>query len=181
MSVLDIIFIIPMIWLAFVGFKKGLIIELATLVALILGVYMSLYFSDITAEFLQEMLDLKTKYLSLISFAVTFILVVLAVNLLGNLISKLIDMAAIGFLNKSAGGLFGILKAVIFLSFIIFLIEKVDKKEVVLTQDLKEKSMLYPYIAPFAHSLINIYGDLDIDHIDVGDITDKVLHPDVSS
>jgi len=179
MSVLDIVFIIPIVWLAYNGFKKGLIVELATFFALIIGVYVSLYFSDITAEFLSNTANMKTKYLSLISFIVTFILVVLAVNLIGKLISKVVDMAALGFINKSAGGVFGILKAVIFLSFLLFFVQKVDKKHVILSKDLTEGSLFYPYIQPFAPELIDIYGEIDFGNIDADDITDKVLHPDI--
>ena len=179
MSVLDIVFIIPIVWLAYNGFKKGLIVELATFFALILGVYVSLYFSDITAEFLSNTANMKTKYLSLISFIVTFILVVLAVNLIGKLVSKLIDTAALGFINKSAGGLFGILKAVVFLSFLLFFVLKVDKKHVVLSKTLTEESLFYPYIQPFAPELIAIYGELDFENMDTDDITDKVLHTDI--
>ena len=179
MSVLDIIFIIPIVWLAYSGFKKGLIIEVATFIALLLGIYASLYFSDITAEFLKETFELKTKYLNLISFVITFLLVVIGINLIGKLISKVVDMAALGFLNKSAGGLFGVLKAIVFLSFILFFIEKVDKKHFVLSEDLKEGSLFYPYIQPFAPELIDIYGELDFENIDTEDIKDKVLHPDI--
>ncbi len=179
MSVLDIVFIIPIVWLAYSGFKNGLIIELSTFFALLLGIYVSLFFSDITAEFLKNTFDLKTKYLSLISFIVTFILVVIAVNLIGKLISKVIDMAALGFLNKSTGGLFGILKAVLFLSFIIFFIEKVDKKHVILSENLTNESLFYSYIQPFAPEIIKIYGELDFGDIDTDDIKDKILHPNI--
>jgi len=177
MSVLDIIFIIPIIWLAFVGFRNGLIIEITTFLALILGIYASLYFSDITAEFLRESFSLTTKYLGLISFIVTFILVVVAVNLIGKLISKLIDMAALGFINKSAGGLFGVLKAILFMSFIIFFIQKFDKKKVILSEEITKASLFYPYIQPFAPKLIDIYGDIDFDNIDAKKIKDELLNP----
>lgn len=177
MSVLDIIFIIPIIWLAFVGFKNGLIIELTTFIALLLGIYVSLYFSDITAELLKETFDINTKYLSLISFVITFILVVIAVNLIGKLISKLIDMAALGFINKSAGGIFGILKAVLFLSFIIFFFQKVDKKKVILNQEITKESLFYPYIQPFAPEIIDLYGELDFEDIDADKIKDDILNP----
>ena len=63
MGVLDIVFIIPIVWLAYNGFKKGLIVEIATFFALIIGVYVSLYFSDITAEFLSNTANMKTKSL----------------------------------------------------------------------------------------------------------------------
>jgi len=172
MSVLDIVFIIPIIWLAYIGFKKGLVVELSSLVALILGIFVSLYFSDVTAEFLKETLELKTKYLSLISFIVTFILVVIAVNLIGKLVEKLFNIVALGFVNKSAGGVFGVLKAAIFLSFIIFFIEKADKKKVIISDDLSENSLFYPYIQPIAHTLINIYGDIEFD-FDADELKEK--------
>ena len=178
MSALDIVFIIPVVWMAYVGFKKGLIIELSSLVALLLGVFVSLYFSDITAEFLKETFDLKTKYLSLISFIVTFVLVVVAVNLIGKLVEKLVDIVALGFLNKSAGGMFGVLKAVVLLSFVLFFIEKADKKKVIISEDLTENSLFYPYIQPIADTLINIYGDLEFD-FDADELKEKVLHPKI--
>ena len=178
MSVLDIIFVIPVVWLAYLGFKNGLIIEVTTFVALLLGIYVSLYFSDITAEFLKESLELKTKYLSLISFVLTFILAVIAVNLLGKMISKLVDMAALGFINRSAGGLFGVLKAVIFLSFLIYLIVKFDRKEVVLNQELKQESLFYRYIEPVAPELIKIYGELDVSDLHPEELKDRVLNSD---
>ena len=179
MSVLDIIFVIPIVWLAYMGFKNGLIIEVTTFVALLLGIYVSLYFSDITAEFLKEALELKTKYLSLISFVLTFILAVIAVNLLGKMISKLVDMAALGFINRSAGGLFGVLKAVVFLSFILFLIAKFDSKEVVLSQELRQESLFYRFIQPIAPEIIDIYGELDFSDIDPEELKNKVLNPDL--
>ena len=174
MSVLDIVFVIPIVWMAYLGFKKGLIIELSTLAALLLGVFVSLYFSDITAEFLRDTLGMKTKYLPLISLIVTFILVVIAVNLIGRLIEKLIDVVALGFLNKSMGGVFGVLKAIVLLSFIIFFIEKADKKKVILSEDLTENSIFYPYIRPLAPTLIDIYGDIEFD---IDDLKDRVTEP----
>jgi len=179
MSVLDIIFIIPVVWLAYEGFNKGLIIELTTFFALLLGIYVSLYFSDITSEFLKEAFNFKTKYLNLISLILTFLLVVIAINLVGKLVSKLVNMAALGFLNKSAGGLFGVLKAVVFLSFITFFIEKADKKHVILSESITEESLFYPYIQPFAPEIIDIYGEIDFGDIDTDDIKDKIMHPDI--
>ncbi len=57
MNVLDIILAIPILWLAYKGFTKGLIIEISTLAALVLGIYASLHFSYITADFLRNNLD----------------------------------------------------------------------------------------------------------------------------
>ena len=101
MGILDIIFIVPIVWLAYRGFSKGLIIELSTLAALVLGIYVSLHFSYITADFLRDNFDMNQKYLGIISFILTFILVVISLNLLGKLLEKIIDLVALSFLNKS--------------------------------------------------------------------------------
>ena len=86
-------------------------------------------------------------------------------------------MAALGFINKSAGGLFGVLKAILFMSFIIFFIQKFDKKKVILSEEITKASLFYPYIQPFAPKLIDIYGDIDFDNIDAKKIKDELLNP----
>lgn len=161
MGVLDIVFIIPIVWLAYKGFTKGLIIELATLAALILGIYISLHFSYITANFLKDHFDMSQKYLGILSFILTFILVVIALNLIGKLLEKVIDLVALSFLNKSFGGFFGVLKAAIFLSFIIYFINKFDKNRYLFSESLTSESALYPYIEKVAPAIVKFYNGID--------------------
>lgn len=161
MGILDIIFIIPIIWLAYKGFSKGLIIELTTLAALVLGIYVSLHFSHLTSDFLVEHFDMSQKYLGIISFIITFILVVIVLNIIGKMLEKIIDLVALSFLNKGFGGFFGILKAVIFLSFIIYFINKFDKNRFIFSESLTSESVLYTYIEDVAPALIKFYDDID--------------------
>ncbi|MCD6179284.1 MAG: CvpA family protein [Bacteroidales bacterium] len=161
MGVLDIIFIIPIIWLTYKGFSKGLIIELTTLAALFLGIYVSLHFSTYTANFLTEHFEMNQKYLSILSFIITFILVVIVINLLGKLLEKVIDLVALSFLNKSFGGFFGVLKAVIFLSFIIYFVNKFDKNRYIFSPSLTSESILYTYIEDVAPTIINLYDGIN--------------------
>lgn len=154
MNILDIILIIPILWLAYRGFRKGLIIELFTLAALILGVYVSIHFSDVVGRFLVEKLNLQSNHMSIIAFIVTFIGVVILVNILGRILEKFIDMIALGFINKMLGGIFGIAKAVIFLSVIIFVINMFDKKEKIFTEERREGSFLYKPVALVVPSIL---------------------------
>jgi len=163
MGILDIIFIIPIVWLAYKGFSKGLIIELTTLAALALGIYISLHFSHLTANFLVEHFEISKKYLSIISFIITFILVVIALNIIGKMLEKIIDLVALSFLNKSFGGFFGVLKAVIFLSFIIYFINKFDKNRFLFSESLTSESALYEYIEDVAPAVIKFYDGIDED------------------
>ena len=88
MNVLDIIFLIPLIWLAYRGFQKGFIIELSSLVALILGIYIAINFSGLTAGWLTDNFEISEKYLTIISFIVTFVVVVFGVFMIGKILEK---------------------------------------------------------------------------------------------
>ena len=54
MNILDIILGGILAWGAIRGFQKGLILQVASLVALVLGVYCSVEFSHIAADFLDK-------------------------------------------------------------------------------------------------------------------------------
>ena len=77
MNIIDIIILVPFAWFAYTGFKKGLVIGVASLAALILGIYAALYFSGIVAGFMTDNLNIKTDYLPIISFIITFPVVIL--------------------------------------------------------------------------------------------------------
>ena len=119
MNYFDIIIIIPLIWGAYKGFKKGFIIEIASFIALGLGVWGGIKFSAISAKYLSEAFDISEKIMPLISFAVTFILIVIVVFMLAKMLQKIISMIALGFINKAAGSLFGMLKFGLIMSVII--------------------------------------------------------------
>jgi membrane protein required for colicin V production len=161
MNLLDIILIIPLIWFAYRGFSRGLIIELASLAALILGIYASIHFSWYAAEFLAENFDLGEKYLPIISLIVTFVVVVLIVYAVGKIVEKLVDIVALGFLNKMFGMAFGILKAALFLSVVLLIINAFDDDNNLISQKQKDQSMLYQPIAGIVPWLIPWFESSD--------------------
>ena len=110
MNYFDIIIIIPLLWGGYKGFKKGLIIEVASIVALLLGVWGGIKFSSISANYLGDMFSISEKLMPLISFALTFILIVIAVFAVAKLIQKVVKVVALSTVNKVAGAAFGILK-----------------------------------------------------------------------
>ncbi len=149
-NLLDIIILIPLLLFAYNGFKKGLIIEIATLVALILGIYSAIYFSDYTAGLLTQSFKIDQEYLSIISFIVTFIGVLVLVLLLGKILEKMVNILMLGVLNKLAGALFGILKGALLVSILIFLINYFDSGQRIIKKSAIEKSLLYKRVEPIA-------------------------------
>jgi membrane protein required for colicin V production len=155
MNYLDIIFAFLLILSAFSGFSKGFVIELTSLVALIAGIFAAIYFSDVTADFLTTYFSFSSKYLSIIAFTLTFILVLIAIVIVGRIVEKFVDLLMLGFLNKLAGLLFGVLKGILILSILIFVINYFDQGRQWLADKASKNSFLYPYIEPIAPTIYN--------------------------
>jgi len=162
MSYIDIILGLLLIFAAISGFRKGLIVELVSLAALILGIWGAIEFSGVTSEFLTENLNLKTEHLNIISFVVTFIVIVILVHIVGNVIDKIVETAMMGFLNKLAGMVFGVLKSALILSVILVIFDKIDEDVQILSPEAKTKSKLYTPMRNFAPSIfpfVNIWDE----------------------
>lgn len=153
MSQIDIILIIPLLWGAVMGFKKGLVLELASLVGLILGIYGAIKFSDYTAEKLTQYVDITQEWLGLISFLVTFIGIVFGVFLLAKILNKALKLVALGTVNRILGLLFGTIKFALIVSIGLYLFENMNRKFEFVEKDFAKESLLYEPIklatAPF--------------------------------
>lgn len=162
MNFIDIILVVFLAWGLYKGFRKGLVIEVTSLVALVLGVYGGIHFSDSVADFLRKQFDWQTEYLHIISFAITFIGIIFIVYTIGKIVEKLIDIVALGLVNKIAGGAFGLLKVAFILSVILIIVESFDKKANLINEEKKERSLLYKPVCSFAAIVI---PKLDLDDV----------------
>lgn len=150
MNWLDVIILLPCIWFAFKGFKNGLIFELASILALILGVWATVRFSSSLAIKLGD-----SKIYLYLSFAIIFIAVLVAVHFAGKLFEKLIKLLIPDIINHIAGLVFGVMKVVIIFSVLLMFINKVDFKHVILKPETKSASFSYKYVEPVAPFLSN--------------------------
>jgi membrane protein required for colicin V production len=150
MSWIDIVLLIILLWSAYQGFTKGFIITVASLVALIIGIFGSIKFSGFTATVLSEKLEMNPESLNLIAFAITFILIVIATHLVARLADKLVKAVALGFANRIAGVLFNLLKTALIISIVLVILERIDEKASFIPRSETEKSALYKPLHSFA-------------------------------
>ena len=141
MNYLDIIFIVPLLWAAYRGFSKGLIIEVSTLIAFGLGIWGGIHLSNYIADILVDKID--PEYVALVSFAVTFILIVAAIFVLGKMLEKVVNIVQLKLVNKITGAAFGVAKVALIISVILVIINSYDQKASIVPKDLKEGSLLY--------------------------------------
>ncbi|PIQ24640.1 MAG: colicin V production protein [Bacteroidetes bacterium CG18_big_fil_WC_8_21_14_2_50_41_14] len=150
---LDIILVIPLLLFTYSGFKKGLIIEVATLAALILGLYFAFYFSEFATEILDNWFTIDPAYLAIIAFIVTFTVVMLLVIAIGKIIEKFMDLLLLGFFNKLTGAVFGLMKGALVISIVIFTINYFNESRTVLKKETCQQSTLYGPLESIAPTL----------------------------
>jgi len=141
------------------GFINGLIKEVASLAALILGIWGAIKFSSFTAAKLYDYFDMTGKYVGIISFMITFGIIVIIIHLIGLVLNKLMEAVALGFFNRLLGIAFGLLKSVLIMSVIFVVLNAIDARRPFLPKEKIEKSMLYNPISDIAPAIFPIIGE----------------------
>lgn len=158
--VLDILILLIIAWAAYKGFTKGLIVQAATLAALVLGIYGATHFSWYTAGLMHQHLSLKSDYMPLLAFILTFIGIVVLVHLLAKLLDKLLQAIALGFINRLTGAVFSILKMTLILSVLFMVLNTINAHISFLPAKEVAQSRLY---APISRLVPSIFPMLRFD------------------
>ena len=143
MGVLDVILGLLLLYGLYKGIKNGLLVELASLIALIAGLYGAIHFSYIVGEYLSKNMDWSESAMNTTSFILTFIIIIILVNLAAKLLTKIADLAMLGPLNKIAGGIFGALKIAVILGALLIFFDKSNNQLGFIKQESIEESTLY--------------------------------------
>jgi membrane protein required for colicin V production len=153
MNTFDIIITALLIFGFIRGLLKGLFVEVASLAALIIGVYGAIHFSNYASSLLKNYVSWDEKYIAIVAFALTFAVIVIAIALLGKLFTKIADFAALGVLNKLLGGVFGSLKIGLILSVILIVFSKLNNTIPFMSKEQQEATILYEPIKNLAPTL----------------------------
>lgn len=143
MSFIDIIFTVLLCYALYKGIKNGLFVELASLIALVTGIFAAIKFSYLVKNILETKVSWDPKYIEITAFALTFILVVILIHLSAKLLTKIADFAYLGWINKLAGAFFSTLKTLLLLSIVILLFEKININNTLVKQETLDKSIFY--------------------------------------
>ncbi|MEP2936401.1 MAG: CvpA family protein [Gilvibacter sp.] len=150
MSGLDIALGIVLVLGIYKGFKKGIFVEVASLVGLIAGVFGAIYFSHIIGDLLSDNVSWEPKYVNLVAFAATFTIIVVVIAMAGKMLAKIADFAGLGIINKLLGAAFGGLKVAFILSVALMWLNDWGVSGWIFSEEKKEASVLYEPIESIA-------------------------------
>ncbi len=143
MNTFDIIIASVLVFGLVRGLFKGFFVEVASLVAIFLGIYGTIHFSFFVSDYLKDTVSWDDSVVQLVSFCITFMFILLAVSLLGKLLTKIIDFAELGLLNRIAGGIFGALKFGLILSAIFIFFDKMNNTIPFVKKEVLNQSILF--------------------------------------
>lgn len=172
MNIIDIILTALLIFAFAKGFMKGFFVEVASLLALILGIYGAIHFSYLVADILNDYVSWQENYISLTSFAITFIIIVILITMSGKALTKIADFAALGLINKVLGGVFSLLKSLIILSVLLLFFHKINNTIALVDKEKLENSILY---TPVKEIVPMIFPDLFEEYLSDDNIKDTLI------
>ncbi len=154
MNTVDIILGIILLLAFYSGFKKGLFVTLASLIGIIAGVFGALYFSDFAGGYISNWFGWSDQTTKWVSFAITFLAIVLVISIAGKFFTKIADFAMLGLLNKLLGGVFGTLQYAFIISVLFLFFNSSNITGYVISEEKKSESRLYGPVALLAPLVI---------------------------
>ncbi len=141
---------------AFLGFKRGFLMELVFLLAIVLGIFVGFKLMGWGVTYLAEHFHADTAVLPYLSFILIFIIVMVLVLFLGKRFKNSLDKTFLGRIDAVAGAGLGVIKYAFSLSVAIWLIESIH---ISLPSTWTEQSTLYPLVAKVAPAVSSFFGD----------------------
>ncbi|GGF16273.1 CvpA family protein [Hymenobacter cavernae] len=120
MSGLDILLLLLLAVGAVKGFRRGLVIELASLLAFVLSVVGGLALLSDAVPFVRHYIGEAFGMLSFFSFLLVFVLIGWGVHLLGGVIKTAVHLTPLGILDNLLGGALGAVKWLLGLSLFLY-------------------------------------------------------------
>lgn len=153
MNTLDLCILAFLFIGAFLGWRKGLVMEVFTFGSILAGVYFAFHFSEAITQYF-----VAYKYegvlVPFLSFLVVFFVVVLLVRFLGKLFEKFVAFVWLSIFNKVLGALVGVLKWGFFAGCVLLLLGPLDPKNKAVPVLSKESSVLYPYVIKYTTTIV---------------------------
>ena len=153
MSWLDIIILLPLLIGLVRGLMKGLVIEITSIVAIVLGILGSRLWGAMFATWLPRQFAWPESVCVVLAYALLFLGISILLHLVAKLLTKLFKKISLGWLNRLLGGVFGTLKWGIIVLVMVLCIHQLDKQFNFIQKDLKKKSVVYMQAAPLSEKM----------------------------
>jgi membrane protein required for colicin V production len=143
--VVDLLFLAFAAWGFFLGFNRGIINTVFTILSYTLGFTASVKFAPMMTDVLENLFSTENPLMFLVGFILCFILFMLAIRSVANVLEGALEAANINLINKAIGG--GVLAGVMILIYSVGLGWAVDSGTI--DRGVTIDSLTYPIIKEY--------------------------------
>ena len=153
MGILDIVLLLCFVPGVVHGISKGFVQQVVSLVSIFVGAWLAFHFSGLVSSFLQDYFTIDPKLLNVIAFIVIIILTTLLLYWLGELITRIIKIATLGWLNRLLGAILAIFNTALVLGLLIMVFESLNARFGIIAAEKLQDSGIYCAIQDFADKI----------------------------
>jgi len=146
MNTLDIILLILFIPGAVHGISKGFLEQVVTLVGVVLAVYLAYHFSEPVCNWLDQYTNISETAIHVVGFIVMFLGVLIAVMCLAKVLTRVADMASLGWVNRALGFVFSLAVSALLVSLFVVLFDTLNAKFELVKTPILDESVLYGHL-----------------------------------
>ncbi len=153
LKTLDILILIPLIWGAWNGYRKGLLIEIIAVVAFVVAMIVGFKFLSFGIDLLSPYIsrDLARRLLPWLGFSVIFFPTIFMINQMGYSLRKSLRYTLLGTFDSIVGAAVGIFTWVFGISVLFWLFSYMG---VEIPANQTQGTYLYPAIRPVAPAVM---------------------------
>jgi membrane protein required for colicin V production len=152
--IIDLIFVIVAGYGIYLGFSRGIIKTVFTVLAYVFGFVVAVKFSSVVTEFIQSAFSTESPFLFVPGFLLTFVLTILAIRTLANIFERGLETANVNLFNQVAGA---VLTAAVTTLLFSVLVRFSDRARL-LADTTKAESTTYPYLIEYPELAKNLLG-----------------------
>lgn len=162
MNYLDIIISLILFYGLFKGFTRGLIIEAASLLSIIIGIFGALTFTPIIESSLSFFLSDDKLPSSIIIFTALLILMVIGVNIFAKNLTKFIKLISLGGINKALGGIFGVSKYILLISISFVFVDQFSFMFEFFESNVLDESAMFESLKNIGYYILELLDNNDL-------------------
>ncbi|MCF0053861.1 CvpA family protein [Dyadobacter sp. LJ53] len=153
MKLLDVLILLPLLWGALHGYRKGLLIEIIGIAGLVIAMILGFKFLGLGMEILTPYFSdsVAKKILPYVGFSAIFFPTIFLLNQFGYSIRRSLRFSILGTFDSVAGGMVGVLTWVFGISVFFWLVNAIGVK---IPSHRTDDTYLYPLVVPVAPTLI---------------------------
>lgn len=154
MNVIDIILGVFLL-LGFIrGFQKGFIIELAGIIALLVGIYGGLEYGYLAENYLIDWTDWSSSAIEISSFLIVFVCIIILISIIAKILTTIIHSIALGLINRVFGAVFGVIKMGLFILILLLIFDYINSNGRFISETKLQDSIVVSTIREISTTLL---------------------------